>query len=62
MLVLGRKSGEKICVGNDVVITICRVCGGRVQVGVDAPAGMPVYRREVIDRAKDKQACTRLGS
>jgi len=47
MLVISRKSGERLCVGDDVTITILDVAGSTVRIGVDAPAEVPVYRYEI---------------
>jgi len=47
MLVLGRKTGESIMIGDDVIISIERIRGDRVQVGIDAPRSVEVHRREV---------------
>ena len=49
MLVLSRKKGESIVIGNNVTLTIVEVRGDRVRVGVDAPKEVPVHRREVFD-------------
>ena len=50
MLVLARKNGEEIVIGDDIVITVVDVGRGRVQIGVRAPSYIPVYRREIVDR------------
>ena len=48
MLVLSRKSGESIVVpGCDVTITVVRVRGNRVQLGISAPSDVAVHRDEV---------------
>ena len=47
MLVLTRKTDERIHVGNDIVITVVRVSGNRVSLGIDAPAGVRVLREEL---------------
>ena len=47
MLVLSRKSGEKIHVGSDITITVVRVEGNRVRIGIDAPAEVPLVRAEL---------------
>lgn len=49
MLVLGRRLHEAIRIGNDIVITIEKIQGGRVRVGVAAPKSIPVHRKEVYD-------------
>ena len=47
MLVLSRKVGQKIVLGNDVTITINRITGGRVSLGITAPPGVRVVRSEL---------------
>jgi len=56
MLVLSRKLGESIMIGDDVRITILHVGGGRVRLGVQAPAHVTVHREEV--RAKMEQGAS----
>lgn len=57
MLVLARKHGQSIFVGEDVEITIVEVRGDVVRLGINAPGGVPVYRREVWERIKaEKEA------
>jgi len=47
MLVLSRKVGEKILVGDDIVVTIVRVAQGTVRVGIEAPEDLPIVRDEI---------------
>lgn len=47
MLVLSRKKNESIVINNDITITIVEIRGNKVVLGVEAPAVMPVHRREV---------------
>lgn len=48
MLVLARKPGERIMIGDDIVVEIVRVrLNGDVQVGIVAPRDVPVHREEV---------------
>ena len=47
MLVLSRKEGEKIRIGQDIVITITAIKGGRVKLGIEAPTEVPVLRGEL---------------
>jgi carbon storage regulator len=47
MLVLGRRVGERILVGKDVVVTILSVRGQQVRVGIDAPRNVAVLRGEL---------------
>jgi carbon storage regulator len=48
MLVLTRKPGERILIGDDIVITILDSRGDGVRVGIDAPRGVPIQRDEVV--------------
>lgn len=47
MLVLSRKVGERILIGDNIAITIVRVAQGSVRIGVDAPDNLNVVREEV---------------
>ena len=48
MLVLSRRPGESIMIGNDVVVTVLEVSGDTVRVGVRAPQEIVVHREEVF--------------
>ncbi|MFO0903051.1 MAG: carbon storage regulator [Pirellulales bacterium] len=50
MLVVTRKVGERIVIGDKVVVTVVRISGNIVRVGVEAPADCPVVRRELVDK------------
>lgn len=52
MLVLARKHGQSIFVGDDIEITIVEVRGDVVRLGVNAPSTVPVYRKEIWDKIK----------
>jgi len=47
MLVLGRKLGQRILIGDEITVTVVRVTGGGVRLGIEAPAEMPVVREEL---------------
>lgn len=47
MLVLSRKESEKIMLGDDIVLTIVRVSGDRVRLGIQAPSDMLILRQEL---------------
>jgi carbon storage regulator len=53
MLVLSRKVGEKILIGDNISVTVVRVAQGIVRIGVDAPKNMAVVREEIKDQATD---------
>lgn len=48
MLVLSRKFGERIVIGNNIVITVMPGAGGRVKLGITAPDGVPIHREELL--------------
>jgi carbon storage regulator len=47
MLVLSRKSGQRIVIGDEIVITILKVRGNHVRVGIEAPPAVPIRRDEL---------------
>ncbi|RDY71532.1 carbon storage regulator [Halobacillus trueperi] len=47
MLVLNRKEGESVRVGDEVTITVVSVEGGQVKLGIDAPKSVGIHRQEV---------------
>jgi carbon storage regulator len=47
MLVLSRKLGEKIVIGNDIVVTIVKIDRNQVRIGIEAPHDVPVFREEI---------------
>ena len=50
MLVLSRKQGEHVVVGNGITVTVIAVKGGRVKLGFQGPADVPIHREEVHRR------------
>lgn len=49
VLVLSRRVGESVVIGDDVVVTVLEVRGDVVRVGVDAPRSVAVHRRELLE-------------
>jgi carbon storage regulator len=49
VLVLSRRVGESVVIGNDVVVTVLEVRGDIIRIGVDAPREVPVHRSEVFE-------------
>lgn len=47
MLVLSRRIGETLCIGDNIRITVLNISGNQVRVGIAAPADVPVHREEV---------------
>ncbi len=52
MLVLSRREGESIVIGNDIVITVVEVKGGQVRVGIKAPRDVQVHREEIFEEVR----------
>jgi carbon storage regulator len=50
MLVLARKVGEKILIGENISITVVRVAQGIVRIGIEAPNEMPIVREEIKEQ------------
>ena len=54
MLVLTRKAGESIVIGNQVRITILEIQGRQIRLGIEAPGDISVHRGEVYERIKQE--------
>lgn len=52
MLIITRRPGEKVIVGDDVVIEVIEVSGSSVRIGINAPKSIPVYREEIYSAVK----------
>jgi len=64
MLVLTRRVGEAVVIGNDVLVTVLSVTGKQVRIGIKAPSAVPILRQELLhERIKNAehagQTCTR---
>lgn len=55
MLVLSRKVGERILIGPDIAVTVVRVTGGGVRLGIEAPPELPVVREELAQAIQEEQ-------
>lgn len=56
MLILTRKTGESLLVGDDVEITVLSVRGSQVKLGVNAPKDIAVRRQEIYQKIKDTES------
>jgi len=54
MLVLSRKRGEGIVIGGGVTLTVLGVRGGKVKLGFNGPAEVPIHRKEVHQRIEGR--------
>jgi len=50
MLVLSRKESERLIIGEKIVVTIVRIAGGSVRIGIEAPSDVQIQREEVRRR------------
>ena len=48
MLVLSRKLGEKIFIGENICITVVDIDRGKIRLGIEAPRNVPIYRQELL--------------
>lgn len=51
MLVLSRKLNEKIVIDGGIVVTVVKIEGGQVRLGIDAPGHVKVYRQEILGKS-----------
>ena len=61
MLVLTRKPGEGIIIGDSVTIRIIEVKSGSIRIGIDAPGDTKIYRQEVYDRIRQENIVAAAG-
>jgi carbon storage regulator len=54
VLIITRKPGEKIMLGDDVVVHVMEIVGNSVRVGIQAPRSLPVYREEIWDAVREE--------
>ncbi len=58
MLVLSRKQNESIFINDNIVVKVLGIHGEQVKIGIEAPRGMPVHRKEVYERILGQEAST----
>jgi carbon storage regulator len=54
MLILTRRPGERVVIGEDILITVMGVSGHTVRLGIAAPEGVPIYREEIWLAVKEE--------
>jgi carbon storage regulator len=52
MLVLTRKAGQSLTIGDDIKVTLLSITGDRVSIGVDAPNSVRIFRSELLEQAR----------
>jgi carbon storage regulator len=56
VLIITRRPGEKIMVGDEVTIHVMEILGNQVRLGIHAPKSIPVYREEIWEAARAEDA------
>ncbi len=60
MLVLSRKIGERILIGDNITVTVVRISQGIVRIGIEAPRDMSVVREEVVVHSDEEKPADRV--
>lgn len=55
MLILTRRSGETIRIGDDIEVTVLSGQGHQVRLGITAPREIPVHRKEIYERIREEE-------
>jgi len=56
MLILTRRAGQRILIGDDIVVSVLELEGSRVKIGIDAPSGVVILREEIEARPGEAQS------
>ena len=54
MLILTRRPGERVVIGDEVLVTVISVSGHTVRLGIDAPSGVSIYREEIWQAVREE--------
>jgi carbon storage regulator len=61
VLIVTRRAGEKVMLGDDVVVAVMEIVGSTVRIGIDAPRSVPVYREEIWHAVKEENEAAGAG-
>ena len=59
MLILTRRPGERVVIGDEILVTVMGVSGHTVRLGIAAPAGVPIYREEIWLAVREENRAAR---
>ena len=62
MLILTRRVGERLVIGDEIQVTVLGVKGNQVRIGVHAPPDVSVHREEIYERVRAERESARLSS
>jgi len=63
MLIITRRPGERLVLGDDIRIEVIEIAGNTVRLGIDAPRSLPVYREELWEAVKqENEAAAQTGA
>ena len=54
MLVLTRKKGQSLMIGNDIEISLVDIQGDQVRIGINAPKSVPIHRKEIFEEIREE--------
>jgi carbon storage regulator len=60
VLIITRRAGERIMVGDDIVVEVMEMVGNSVRIGISAPRSVPVYREEIYTAVRDEKHRRRM--
>jgi carbon storage regulator len=58
MLILTRRAGESITIGDDVTVKVLNISGNQIRLGISAPSSVAVHREEIFNKVQAEQSAT----